>query len=122
MAGAKGQRLLVYIARKTRPQRSVALKHRIFSYPGTFSDQAGKPPDKRGFSPPALVNTSKAEGQPRWGWECAYSVAVLVIVFLTAVSAATNCEVELSDEAKPGGEATSGSPPNSPKAPLKTHS
>jgi hypothetical protein len=29
----------------------VALQHRIFSYQGLFSDQAGKPPDKRGFSP-----------------------------------------------------------------------
>src|SRR5208282_1913999 len=52
-AVAKGQRLQGSIA----PQKSaaetggVAASHLL--RPGIFSDLAGKPPDKRGFSPPA---------------------------------------------------------------------
>jgi len=57
-AVAKGQRLQGSIA----PQKSaaeiggVAASHLLL--PRIFSDQAGKPPDKRGFSPPATISKS----------------------------------------------------------------
>ncbi len=57
---AKGQRLQGSIA----PQKSaaeiggVAASHLLL--PRIFSDQAGKPPDKRGFSPPATFDVYRA--------------------------------------------------------------
>src|SRR5208337_1291886 len=53
--------------RKNQPQRSVALAASHLLLPRIFGHQAGRPPDKRGFSPPATLGDELclAEGDAR---------------------------------------------------------